>query len=197
MSEKKNINDKDMRVLRLLKRRHRPAAVEKALGLSDGDATKLRRIAIKLGWSFPKLPRTSAPVTVREYLAACRDAHVVPQDRVSALLAPRAPETPWPHLVDYDLPPKPRSKAAGEQAARISLAVKHMRHVPPNFAGGGRFHFGRECAEHLAMLIAYAPGKAYPDDPRATRELVERSRFSPPAAVSYVSSPFAQVLEVA
>lgn len=196
MSSTRIFTDVEMKALRLLKKRHRPVAVEMALGMGDGSATKLRKRAAAIGWVFPKIPRTSAPLTVREYVAACRSACVVPRPQAVAQLTAPAADVPWPHLVDYPLPAAPRSKAAGEQAARIGRAVQHMRYVPASAAGGGRLHFGRECAEHLAMLIAYAPGKAYRDDPVAARP-EPRVQFSPPAATSYGGSPFAQVLEVA
>jgi len=193
---KVNFTGTELKALRLMKRRHRPVAVEKALDLKYGAATKLRRQAMAQGWSFPTLPKTSVPVTVREYHAACRDGGVVPKPQVSRDLAPPLPETAWPRLVDYPLPPAPRSKAAGEQAARLFRAVQDMRYVPTSFAGGGERHFGRECAEHLAMLIAYAPGPRYRDDPRAVAP-EPRVRFSPPPPSSGMGSPCAQILEVA
>lgn len=193
---KVNFTGTALKALRLMKRRHRPVAVEKALDLKYGAATKLRRQAMEQGWRFPTLPKTSVPVTVREYQAACRDGGVVPKPQVSRDLAPQPPETAWPHLVDYPLPPTPRSQAAGEQATRLFRAVQDMRYVPASCAGGGERHFARECVEHLALLIAYAPGPRYPDEPRAAAP-EPRARFSPPPPSSGMGSPAAQVLEVA
>ncbi len=193
---KRHFSEQDLRVLRLLKRRHRPVAVEKALGLRDSVATKLRRQATEQGWTFPAMPKTATPCTVREYLAACQAAAIVPQPHIMRELAPPQPEAPWPHLIDYALPPAPRSVQAGEQAARVFKAVEHMRYVPASCAGGGERHFARECAEHLALLMAYAPGRRYPEDPRALRP-EPRVKFSPSAISSGSGSPCAQILEVA
>ncbi len=189
-------SDLDLKALRLMKRRHRPVAVEKALSLRCSRATKLRRQAIDQGWTFPAMPKTATPCSVREYLAACHAAAVVPQPNIMRELAPPLPAAPWPHLVDYPLPPTPRSVEAGEQAARVFKAVEHMRYVPAGFAGGGERHFARECAKHLAMLMAYAPGRRYPDDPKALRP-EPRVKFSPPATSRGIGSASAQLLEVA
>lgn len=186
----------EIKALRLLKKRHRPRAVELALGLKHASIGALRQLARERGWEFPAVPRSCIPITEAEYVAACRDAGVEPnRDFGFEGRGDAAMEAAWPHLVEYPLPSAPRSQAAGEQAARVFKAVQHLRYVPASQAGGGERHFARECAEHLALLMAYAPGRGYPDDPRA---LVPERRIRPevPAPCSYAGSSMAMVAEL-
>jgi hypothetical protein len=158
-----------IRALRLMKRRFRPVAVDRVLGLGNGDAGRLRYKARLLGWTFPALPKSAAPLTAEEYRLCCRAAGVEAQDDVIASLDRPVEAAVWPHLIDWPESAPPRNATAGRQAARIARAAAKLRYVPPSRAGGGELHFGRECAEHLARLIAYAPGPRYPDDPRGSR----------------------------
>jgi hypothetical protein len=193
-SAKTPFSASELLALRLLKRRHRPRAVQMVTGIDLGSLSALKAVAVTRGWSFPAMPRSSAPVLDSEYVAACRDAGVEPTLDLRGLSAAKDALV-WPHLQTYPAGPV-RSEAAAAQAKRILDRVKRMRHVPPRYAGGGEFHFGRECAEHLAALIAHAPGPRYIDDPRALRP-EPRLRFEPPAAASYAGCALADFAAVA
>jgi hypothetical protein len=181
--------------LRLLKRGFRPAAVEKTLGLSDGHACTLRKLAQATGMRFPVLAQTHTAISRAEYWECCEAAGIAPDPnfevRSKGLAVAERDGEPWPHQLTYPRPWAPRTLEAGLQAERIRAAAAKLRHVPASMAGGGERHFGRECAESLADLIAYAPGPRYVDDPRALRreprifpEIVSRSSpFSSSAAM--------------
>ena len=181
--------------LRLLKRGFRPAAVEKVLGLSDGHACTLRKLAQKSGMRFPVLAQTHTAISRAEYWECCGAAGIAPDPdfevRSKGVPVAERDGEPWPHQLTYPKPWAPRTLAAGEQADRIRAVAATLRYVPASMAGGGEWRFGRECAESLADLIAYAPGPRYVDDPRALRrepriypEIVSQSSpFSSSAAL--------------
>lgn len=181
-----------VRALRLMKRRFRPIAVERALGLTVGDVYRWRAKAKAAGWTFPTLPKNTYPLSAAEYAATCRAAGVKTQANVLDELQRRPATSAWPHLVTWPDPEPPRDAAAGRHAARIAKAASRLRYVPASQAGGGTRHFERECLEHLARLIAYAPGPRYPDDPRAALpEPRLRPELPPPA--SFMSCALAQI----
>lgn len=160
------------RAAALLAKGFRPAAVDRALGVHVGYCAALRAVLRQMETGHKGLKpgqrrRYLKPVTRTEYEAACRAARVAP-DPDLRLPGDVIVEQPWPHLVREAAAPRPaRNAEAAAQAARIRAAAASLRYVPAAHAGGGVRHFARECAEHLADLIAYAPGPRYRDDPRA------------------------------
>lgn len=194
-SSKTPFTDVEVKALRLLKRRHRSRAVELAFGFDNGSLSALKKLAVERGWSFPPMPRNATPISEAEYIAACRDGGVEPKPDMRFYDRGKADGVAWPHLQTYPEGPA-RSPEAAAQAQRILARTKTMRHVPPTFAGGGEYHFGRECAEHLAALIARAPGPRYIDDPRALRP-ERRETFSPPSVSSFGSCALAEIVEAA